>query len=358
MRVAADIGKVLFATVPAVILGGTILAFAVGTESPAWSGKREIHALDDARQWLNSKPLTAEELKGKVVLVSFWTYSCVNWIRTQPYLRAWAEKYKDKGLVIVGVHSPEFGFEKNLDNVRWAVDALDVGYPVVIDNDFAIWNAFSNQYWPAFYFIDGEGRIRHEKFGEGEYEQSERVLMQLLAENGATIGNEYVSLDPQGLEAAADWSTLATLETYVGSSRATNFASPVELFGLGSGPQTYTIPETLRLNQWALAGNWTMGSEASVLNAPGGRISFKFRARDANLVMGPAGRGSPVRFRLLIDGQPPGAAHGADIDEAGYGTIVEQRLYQLIRQPAPIVDRTLEIEFLDAGAELFSFTFG
>jgi thiol-disulfide isomerase/thioredoxin len=353
-----SIKRLLFASIPAVIMGGTILALAVGTETPAWSGKREIHALDDAQQWLNSPPLTAESLKGKVVLISFWTYSCVNWIRTQPYLRAWAEKYKDQGLVVVGVHAPEFGFEKNLENVKWAVDALGVDYPVVIDNDFSIWNAFGNQYWPAFFFIDAENRIRHEKFGEGDYEQSERVLRQLLTEAGATLGDDYVSLDPQGLEAAADWGNLKTLETYVGFARAANFASPGGVFGWGTGPQTYVAPEMLQLNQWALAGTWTMGSESSVLNDPSGQISFRFHARDVNLVMGPVNPGTPVRFRVLIDGEPPTAAHGGDIDADGYGTIVEQRLYQLIRQPRPIEDREIEIEFLDAGAELFSFTFG
>jgi thiol-disulfide isomerase/thioredoxin len=350
--------KLLFASIPAVVIGGTILAFAVGTETPAWSGKREINAIDTAPQWLNSEPLTAEGLKGKVVLVSFWTYSCVNWIRTQPYLRAWAGKYKDQGLVVVGVHSPEFGFEKSLENVQWAVDALDVDYPVVIDNNFAIWTAFSNQYWPAFFFIDTEGRIRHEKFGEGEYEQSERVLRQLLTEAGATVDEDYVAVEPQGLEAAADWNTLKTLETYVGFARTANFASPGGAFGWGSGPQTYTAPETLRLNQWALAGKWTMGPESSTLNERGGRIAFRFHARDVNLVMGPIGGEGTIRFRVLIDGQPPAVAHGGDTDAEGYGTIVEQRLYQLIRQTMPIVDRQIEIEFLDPGAELFSFTFG
>lgn len=350
--------KLLFASVPAVILGGSILAFAVVTSAPAWSGKREIQALDDATQWLNSEPLSAEKLKGKVVLVSFWTYSCVNWIRTQPYLRAWAEKYKDDGLVVVGVHTPEFGFEKEIGNVEWAVEALGVDYPVVIDNDFAIWSAFSNQYWPAFYFIDTQNRTRHTKFGEGDYEQSEQVLKQLLTEAGATIDDSYVSVAPIGLEAAANWDTLKTPETYVGSARTANFASPGGFFGRGSGPEAYTAPASLALNQWALAGNWTMGPEASSLSEAGGRISFRFHARDVNLVMGPVQRGTPIRFRVRIDGEPPTASHGVDVDADGNGTIVEQRLYQLVRQPAPIEDREIEIEFLDAGAELFSFTFG
>ncbi len=353
-----SINRILLAAGAAVIIGGTILALAVGTVSPAWSGKQEIHALNDAPQWLNSEPLTAEGLKGKVVLVSFWTYSCVNWIRTQPYLRAWAKKYKDQGLVVVGVHTPEFAFEKDLQNVTWATGALDVDYPVVIDNDFAIWSAFSNQYWPAFYFIDAEGRIRHEKFGEGDYEQSERYLKELLSEAGGTVTDEYVSVDPQGLETAADWGNLKTPETYVGSARTANFASPGGLFGLAGGPQAYTSPGMLRLNQWALAGNWTMAPEASSLNQPGGRMSIRFHARDLNIVMGPVENGTAIRYRVLIDGKPPATSRGVDIDAEGYGTIIEQRLYQLVRQPAPIGDRTFEIEFLDSGAEMFSLTFG
>jgi thiol-disulfide isomerase/thioredoxin len=322
----------------------------------AASSNRGLDAIGSAPQWLNSEPLTAAELKGKVVLVSFWTYSCVNWIRTQPYLRAWAEKYEDDGLVVIGVHTPEFEFEKNLENVRWAVGNLGVGYPVVTDNDLGIWRAFGNQYWPAFYFIDASGRLRHEKFGEGDYEQSERVIQQLLIEAGAKVDLEPAAVTPVGLEVAADWGNLKTPETYVGYARASGFASPG---GMRVGEaRDYVAPSSLRTNQWGLSGNWLVEHEAATVSAPGGRIVFKFRARDVNLVMGPSAPGSPVRFRVLVDGEAPGAAHGGDVDANGYGTVVEQRLYQLVRQPGDITDREVQIEFLDAGAEAYAFTFG
>jgi thiol-disulfide isomerase/thioredoxin len=347
---------VLLAALAAAAVGGSIAAFALDKEGTPLFGGREIHAIDNAPQWLNSEPLTASGLKGKVVLVSFWTYSCINWLRVQPYLRAWAEKYKDNGLVVVGVHTPEFSFEKNLGNVRWAIDALRVDYPVVIDNDFAIWGAFGNQYWPAFYFVDAEGRVRHRKFGEGDYESSERMLQQLLKEAGAEVGTDFVSADDEGLELAADWDNLRTPETYVGYGRAHNFSSPG-----GARPDqagVYALPERLSLNDWGLGGKWTVGHEAVSLDEAGGRIAFRFHARDLNFVLGPAQPGASVRFRVLVDGQPPGEAHGVDTDADGYGAVVEQRLYQLVRQPAGIDDRTFEIEFLDAGVEAFSFTFG
>ena len=340
----------------AAAVGGSIVAFALDRDGTSVLGGREIHAIDRAPQWLNSEPLTAAGLKGKVVLVSFWTYSCINWLRVQPYIRAWAEKYRDEGLVVVGVHSPEFGFEKNIDNVRWAIDALRVDYPVVIDNDFAIWGAFGNQYWPAFYFVDATGRVRHRKFGEGDYESSERVLQQLLREAGSDVGAELVAPSDEGLELAADWDNIRSPETYVGYGRAHNFASPG-----GARPDqanTYSAPAQLPLNDWALSGDWTIGREAVRLDSAGGRIVFRFHARDLNLVLGPAQPGASVRFRVLIDGQPPREAHGVDIDAEGYGLLVEQRLYQLVRQPDQIEDRTFAIEFLDAGAEAFSFTFG
>ncbi len=308
----------------------------------------EMPSLGGATGWLNSEPLTAAGLRGKVVLIDFWTYTCINWLRTLPYVRAWAEKYKDQGLVVIGVHTPEFAFEKNLDNVRRAAKDMKVDYPIAIDSDYAIWRAFKNQYWPALYFVDAQGRIRHHHFGEGEYEQSERVIQQLLAEAGSDgIGHELVSVDGRGVEAAADWGNLRSPENYVGYERTENFASP------GGAAldkrRVYAAPAQLRLNQWALSGDWTMTKQAAVLNKANGRIAYRFHARDLHLVMGPAARGTSVRFRVLIDGQPPGAAHGIDVDEQGNGTVAEQRLYQLIRQPKPIADRQFEIEFLDAG---------
>jgi thiol-disulfide isomerase/thioredoxin len=302
----------------------------------------ELPSLDGATVWLNSPRLTPAGLRGKVVLIDVWTYTCINWLRQLPYVRAWAEKYKDQGLVVIGVHSPEFGFEHNVDNVRRAAKAMRVEYPIAIDNDFAIWRAFNNQYWPALYFVDAEGRIRHHKFGEGDYEQSEKVIQQLLAEAGRGTGQELVSVDGRGLEAAADWRSLKTPENYLGYDRTENFVSRGRL----------------RLNQWTLSGDWIRGKQAILLNQGGGRIVYRFHARDLHLVMGPAAQGASVRFRVLIDGKPPGAAHGADVDEQGYGTATEQRLYQLIRQPEPIADRLFEIEFLEPGVEAFAFTFG
>jgi len=314
--------------------------------------------LSGAIGWLNSKPLTAADLSGKVVLVEFWTYSCINWLRIQPYVRAWDEKYRDKGLVVVGVHTPEFGFEKNLDNIQWATKNLRVDYPVAIDSDYAVWRAFNNHYWPALYFIDAEGRIRHHQFGEGNYEQSERVIQDLLAEAGADgFDGGLVSVDGRGAEAAADWESLGSPETYVGYARGDNFLSPGG--AIAETPTTYAIPEKLALNYWAFSGNWTIRQESAALNNDSGRIAFRFHARDLNLVMGPPPAASgPVRFRVLLDGKPRGAGKGVDVDEEGNGTASEQRLYQLIRQQEPIVDRTFEIEFLDPGIEAFVFTFG
>jgi thiol-disulfide isomerase/thioredoxin len=317
----------------------------------------ELPSLDSATGWLNSPPLTAAGLRGKVVLIDFWTYSCINWIRSLPYVRAWAEKYKDQGLVVIGVHTPEFEFEKNVDNIRRAAKDMRVDYPIAIDSDYAIWRAFKNQYWPALYFVDAKGHIRHHQFGEGEYEQSETIIQQLLAEAGiGGIGHERVSVDPRGVEAAADWGSLKSPEIYVGYQRSENFASPGGAV-LDKG-RVYAVPARLGLNQWALAGDWTVGKQATVLNKPNGRIAYRFHARDLHLVMGPAARGTSVRFRVLIDGQPPGAAHGLDVDDQGNGKVTEQRLYQLIRQPRPIADRQFEIEFLDSGVEAFVFTFG
>ena len=316
-----------------------------------------LPSLGSATEWLNSQPLTAAGLRGKVVLIDFWTYTCINWLRSLPYVRAWAEKYKDRGLVVIGVHAPEFAFEKNIDNVRRAAKAMRVDYPIAIDNDYAIWRAFKNEYWPALYFVDAQGRIRHHHFGEGEYEQSEMIIQRLLAEAGVGgIGQELVSADGRGAEAAADWDSLKSPENYVGQERTQNFASPGGSV-LGKR-RAYAVPARLRLNHWALSGDWTMEKQATVLHKANGRIAYRFHARDLHLVMGPAARGTSVRFRVLIDGRPPGAAHGVDVDDQGNGTVTDQRLYQLIRQPAPIVDRLFEIEFLDPGVEAFAFTFG
>jgi thiol-disulfide isomerase/thioredoxin len=317
----------------------------------------ELPALDGAIEWLNSAPLTASRLRGKVVLVEFWTYSCINWRRTLPYVRAWSEKYKDHGLVVIGVHTPEFEFEKQLDNVREATSEMRIEYPVAVDSNYAIWRAFRNEYWPALYFIDAQGHIRHHQFGEGDYAQSERVLQELLSEAGdAAVSGDLVSVDAGGFEAAADWPNLKSPETYVGYERTQNFASP-------GGPvladrRVYAAPRHLGLNHWALAGDWTMQKDASVLNAAEGRIAYRFHARDLHLIMAPGTRGSSVRFRVFLDGRPPGAAHGLDIDEQGNGTVSEARMYQLIRQQEPIADRQFEIEFLDGGVEAFDFSFG
>ncbi len=317
----------------------------------------ELPSLGGATAWLNSSPLSAADLRGNVVLIDFWTYTCINWLRTLPYVRAWAEKYRDHGVLVIGVHTPEFPFEHDLENVRRAAKDMKVSYPIAIDNDYAIWSAFDNHYWPALYLVDVQGRIRHHHFGEGGYEQSEMMIQQLLAEAGiGGIAHELVSLDARGAEAAADWGDLRSPENYVGDARTENFASPGG--AVVDKPRVYTFPARFSLNQWALAGEWTVEREAMVLNTANGRIAYRFHARDLHLVMGPAARGTSVHFRVLIDGQVPGAAHGSDVDEQGNGTVTDQRLYQLIRQPKPIAERQFEIEFLDAGVEAFVFTFG
>jgi thiol-disulfide isomerase/thioredoxin len=324
---------------------------------PSPRAEGSMPSLDGAVEWLNSKPLSAAELRGKVVLIDFWTYSCINWQRTLPHVRAWADKYRDQGLVVIGVHTPEFGFEKDIDRVREASAQLHVDYPVAVDSGRAIWRAFGNAYWPALYFIDAAGMVRHHHFGEGEYERSERVIQQLLVEAGAKgVGAELVRVDGAGTHAEADWSNLRTPETYIGSERAQNFASPG---GIGQDrKRAYRAPERLRLNTWALSGDWTVGPEAATLDRANGRIFHRFHARDLHLVMGPAARDKPVPFRIFLDGKPPGAAHGADVDAQGRGVLVEHRLYQLVRQPAPVVDRQFEIEFLEPGVDAYSFTFG
>jgi thiol-disulfide isomerase/thioredoxin len=314
-------------------------------------------SLAGASDWLHSPPLDAEVLKGKVVVVDFCTYTCINWLRTLPYVRAWSHAYAGHGLVVIGVHTPEFSFEHDLDNVRRALADMDVTYPIAIDNEYAVWDAFANNYWPALYFIDAEGRIRHHRFGEGDYERSETIIQQLLRDAGADdVGEGFAPVDPRGPEVEADWDDLESPEEYLGSRRAQNFDAS-ERSGWGRhGSDEDTRP--LRRNHWTLMGNWTMTPEAAVLNEPNGRIAFRFHARDVHLVMGPASRDMPVPFRVTIDGQPPGSSHGTDVDEDGSGSLVDQRMYQLVRQAGPIDDRTFGIEFLDRGAEAFAFTFG
>jgi thiol-disulfide isomerase/thioredoxin len=317
----------------------------------------ELPSLDGATEWLNSQPLTAVGLRGKAVLIDVWTYTCINWLRTLPYVRAWAEKYKNQGLVVIGVHAPEFAFEKNVDNVRRAAKDMKINYPIAIDNNYAIWRALKNEYWPALYFVDAQGHIRHHQFGKGKYEQSEMIIQQLLAEAGiGGVRHELVSVDARGAEAPADSGSLKSPETYFGYQRTENFASPGG--AVLDKRRVYAAPARLKLNHWALSGDWTVKREATVLNKANGRIAYRFHARDLHLVMGPAARTTSVRFRGLIDGQPPGAAHGIDVDAQGNGTVTEQRLYQLIRQPKPIADRLFEIEFVDSGVEAFAFTFG
>ena len=338
-------------------MGAAAMTIAAAQFSTIASAKvrSELPPLDRATTWLNSQPLTDGALQGKVVLVEFWTYSCINWRRQLPYVRAWADRYKEGGLVVVGVHSPEFSFEKDIDNIRWAVKDMRVDYPVAVDNEHAIWRGFHNEYWPALYFVDAKGKIRHQQFGEGAYEQSEKVIQKLLVETGVPeIRNELVSVDPAGAEAQADWKQLQSAENYVGYERTENFASSAT----PDKPRLYSAPKHLALNQWALSGNWTIGKEALRLNQPRGRIVYQFHARDLHLVMGPASQGSSARFRVYIDGLPPGEAHGVDVDGDGSGTVREPRMYQLVRQHAPISDRRFEIEFLDSGVDAFSFTFG
>jgi thiol-disulfide isomerase/thioredoxin len=316
-----------------------------------------LPGFDGATGWQNSEPLTAAGLRGKVVLVDFWTYTCINWLRTLAYVRAWAEKYKDHGLVVVGVHTPEFPFERDPDNVRQAVKDMNVWYPIALDSDYEVWRAFSNRYWPAVYIVDAEGRIRHHQFGEGGYDECERGVQQLLHEAGVEgIPDDLVSLRPDGFEAQADWTNLRSPETYLGYSQGQNLSARGDAqIGVAS---TFEAPDTLMLNHWALSGEWTIESGKSMLNGEEGRVAFRFHARDVHLVMSPPARGTSVPFRVFLDGEPPGASHGLDVNEEGHGTLDQQRLYQLIRQPGSIADRTFEILFLGEGAEAYVFTFG
>jgi len=312
--------------------------------------------LEGATHWLNSPPLNLAELKGKVVLIDFWTYSCINCLRAIPYVRAWAEKYKDQGLVVIGVHAPEFAFERNVKNVERAIAKQQLTYPVAVDNAYAIWRAYQNRYWPAHYFIDAQGRIRHHQFGEGHYEQSERVIQQLLAEAGqASVTQDVVAVAATGEEAAPDFDNVLTPETYLGWQRAENFVSPDGF--LRDSVKHYADGQP-RLNEWGLNGAWVVKAEhARLADAPGSLV-MRFHARDLHLVLAPAVAGKPVRFRVTLDGQPPGDAHGMDVNAAGVGVVTEERLYQLIRQPGDIGARRVEIEFFDPGVEAYALTFG
>ena len=333
------------------------IAHRLAGDDPALPVEGHLPGFDGATGWLNSEPLTPERLRGRVVAVDFWTHTCINWLRTAPYVRAWDAKYRDHGLTVIGVHTPEFGFERNVDNIVGRARDFGVDYPIAIDSEYGVWQAFANHFWPALYVADAQGRIRFHHFGEGEYEMSEMVIQQLLVEGGATdFDHDLVSVEPKGFEVAADWRSLRTPETYLSYGRSAGFASPIDP-GLGE-PVSYPEPSRLGLNEWALVGGWTIEQHAAVSNEADARIVFRFQARDVNLVMGPLPRGSSVPFRVLLDGTVPSAAQGFDVDDRGIGTLADQRLYQLIRQPGPIEERTFEIEFLEPGAEAYCFTFG
>ena len=348
------------ANAPTMAMNSNPAAMVKAAKAPAPEAlpvEGSLPSLAGAVQWLNSAPLTAEQLKGKVVLVDFWTYSCINCLRSIPYVRAWADKYKDQGLVVIGVHAPEFAFEKNIYNVNQAVAKLGIDYPVAVDNDYAIWRAFNNEYWPADYFIDANGKIRHHFFGEGDYAQSEKVIQQLLAEAGkGNLPVDMVSVSATGAEAASDQADVMSPETYIGFARAENFASPGG--AVGDSPHVYATGDLSRLNDWGLSGDWTVGGQSATLNKTDGAISFRFHARDLHLVLGPSADGKPVRFRVTIDGAAPGESHGADTNAAGEGTVTDHRLYQLVRQSGPIMDHTFSIQFLDPDVQAYAFTFG
>jgi hypothetical protein len=307
-------------------------------------------SLGGATEWLNSEPLGLAELRGHVVLVDFWTFTCINWLRQEPYVRAWSQAYRSDGLIVIGVHTPEFSFEHEIDRVRQATRERGIDYPVAVDNDYVIWSAFDNHYWPALYFVDAEGSIRDQHFGEGRYEESERVIQRLLG-----VERELLPVEGLGVEAEADWDNLRTSETYLGHGRSEHFASP-DGAAFDEG-RAYELPERLRFNHWALEGEWTIGREKVVLDQAGGSIAFRFHARDAHLVLSPRA-GEPIPFRVLLDGEAPGAAHGVDVDEDGKGLLQDGRLYQLVREHDAVRERTLEITFLEPGAEAYAFTFG
>ena len=336
-------------------------ALREAVRGPGWApGRRtaggRMPSLEGATGWVNSPPLTTEGLRRRVVAVDFWTYTCINWLRTAPYLRAWDEAYRDAGLVVLGVHTPEFSFEQDVDNVRQAIQDRRITYPVALDSGYGIWSAFTNMYWPALYVVDAEGYIRFHHFGEGAYEESEQVIRHLLAEAGNGDLPEPVTVDARGIEAAADWADLRSAENYLGAERTEYFASPER--ATTGARRRYTAPSRLAPNQWALSGEWTVEPDAVLLNEPGGQITCRFSARDVHLVMTQAAGGSPVRFGVRLDRQPPGADNGDDVDDDGTGAVTEPRLYQLVRQRDPVTDRTVEITFHDPSVRAFAFTFG
>jgi thiol-disulfide isomerase/thioredoxin len=355
LAAAALLAGCLLAPFEALAQGPPLPTTTPGRPPPPIEGM--MPSLSGATAWLNSPPLTTESLRGKVVVVDFWTYTCINWQRSQPYVRAWAARYQDQGLVVIGVHTPEFEFEKNVDNIRSALGMFRIDYPVAVDSNHAVWDAFRNRYWPAVYVVDAKGNIRHHQFGEGDYERTEMAIQQLLHEAGHSgAGNDAVRVDARGSEVAADWNNLGSPEAYLGGDRSQGFVSPSPAAIGKSRP--YVAPRSLALNHWALSGDWTVHAGAIVVDKPNGRLVYRFHARDVHLVMGPPSRGASARFRVLLDGRPPGTAHGADVDEQGNGVATEPRLFQLIRRPGPIGDRTVEIEFLDPGVEAYVFTFG
>jgi thiol-disulfide isomerase/thioredoxin len=325
-------------------------------DEPELPSEGRLPAFAGATAWLNSPPLTPAGLRGQVVLVDFWTYTCVNWLRTLPYVRAWATKYAGAGLVVVGVHTPEFRFEQNLENVTSQARVRGVHYPVAVDNDYTVWQAFANHYWPAVYLADAEGHIRYHHFGEGEYAMTEMVIQQLLMRAGATVDGDLVQVEPQGLEVPADWRSLRSPETYLGYAQSTGFASArharLDL------PHRYEADRLLELNTWDLSGMWTAEPDAALLDEPGGSVVFQYQARDANLIMGPTTGGAPVRFQVLVDGAAPREASGTDVDADGAGTAAEQRCYQLVRHRIPVEQHRFEIRFLDPGIRVYCFTFG
>jgi thiol-disulfide isomerase/thioredoxin len=342
------------------ILGWSAIAgptHANAQEPSSIVGSSPLPGLSGATGWINSKPLTARDLKGKVVLVDFWTYSCINCLRTLPYIRAWADKYKDSGLVVIGVHTPEFDFEKEKSNVQRAVQKYGITYPVALDSDRAIWDAFHNEFWPAHYFIDAKGKVRFEHFGEGNYDQSERWIQELLAERaGKPMPAGAVSVHAQGVEAAADMNDVQSPETYIGYAQTQDFASPGGM--KQNAEKNYTAPTQPGLNEWGFAGKWIDREQFAVLKSPGGTIVFHFHARDLHLVLGPTADGKPVRYRVTVDGQAPGSNHGVDTDAQGNGIVTDHRLYQLVRLRGAVTDHVFAIEFEDPGVQAFSFTFG
>jgi thiol-disulfide isomerase/thioredoxin len=357
---SANPSMMMSANAPTMAMNGNPAAMMKAAEAPASKAlpvEGSLPSLSGAVEWLNSPPLTPDELKGKVVLVDFWTYSCINCLRSIPYVRAWADKYKDQGLVVIGVHAPEFAFEKNIGNVKQAVARLGIDYPVAVDNDYAIWRAFNNEYWPADYFIDAKGQIRHHFFGEGDYAESEKVIQQLLAEAGkGNLPVDMVSVSATGAEAASDAADVKSPETYIGFARSENFASPGG--AVGDTPHVYATGDLKPLNNWGLSGDWTIGGQSATLNKTDGAIAFRFHARDLHLVLGPSADGKPVRFRVTIDGAAPGESRGADINADGEGMVTDHRLYQLVRQSGPIMDHTFSIQFLDPDVQAYAFTFG